>query len=168
MSRLSKIPKNQDLISVIKLSILEFNNEHNTTNLHFASKLHFTSSYASIQFNNLLQPFNEKYLKLDELLLLCDNLGTHSKHILDFLCDRYGYVCSLKASNETDTKNENIKDLLLAIGGSNGSLFSDYLCFNSDYKLDKKEIRSLLGTAYRTRALINQFETDLKEMLKVL
>ncbi len=168
MSRLSKIPKNQELLSVIKLSILEFNNEHRTTNLHFASKLHFVSANASIQFNNLLQTFNEKYIKVDELLILCDNLGTHSKPILDFICNRYGYVCSLRATNETNTKDENIKDLLLAIGGSNGSLFSDYLCFNSDCKLDEKEIKSLIDTAYRTRALINQFEQDLKERLKAL
>jgi len=166
MSRLSNIPKNQDFLKALKLATHEFKQEHNVTDLYFADKLHFKSKNSQIQYNNLLQLFNEKYIKVDELIILLDNLGSHNKIILDHLCNKYGYVCSLKATNETITKSENIKDQLIAIGGSNGTLFSNFIDYNSDNKLDKTEIKDLMATAYRTRALINQFEDDLKVILQ--
>lgn len=166
-SRLSKIPKDQGLLSSIKLATLEFKTEHNTTDLYLANKLHFKGNNANSQYTNLLQPFNEKYIKVDELFLLLDNLGTHKKIIIDYICNKYDYTCSIKANN-TNCSNDNIKDLLLSIGGSNGHLFNSFLDYSKDKILDKKETNNLIKTSYQTRALLNQFENDLKEKLKGL
>jgi len=168
MSRLSNIPKNLEFLKALKLSTHEFKQEHNVTDLYFANKLHFKSKNAQIQYNKLLQPFNDKYIKVDELLLLLESLGSHNKIILDFLCDRFGYVCSTKAKDETIIEIESIKDQLLKIGGSNGTLFSNFINYNSDNKLDIDEIDDLLNISYRTRAMINQFEHDLKRMKRDL
>ncbi|BFU77168.1 hypothetical protein ALC152_03830 [Arcobacter sp. 15-2] len=165
MARAFQLIKNQDFIKTLKFSLLQFENEFNiTANQHIANKLGFKTS---AQFTNLLQPFNEKYMKVDELFLILDNLDTHSKHILDYICHRYGFVCSSKATAENNTI-DNTKDLLLSIGGSNGSLFNDFLLSIQDKHLDLEEIENLEKKAYQTRALLNQFEHDLKEKKKAL
>jgi len=165
MARAFPLQKSQDFIKTLKFSLLQFENEFNiTANQHIANKLGFKTS---AQFTNLLQPFNEKYMKVDELFLVLDNLDTHSKHILDYICHRYGFVCSPKATIEKNTI-DNTKDLLLSIGGSNGSLFNDFLLSIQDKHLDLEEIENLEKKAYQTRALLAQFEHDLKEKKKAL
>lgn len=162
MRRNDKILKNQDFISTLKFALNEFGNEYNVTaNTHFANKLHFSTPS---QFINTLLPYENKYLRVDELLIILDNLGQHSKHILDFLCNRYGYVCSNKAST-LELSNDSIKDLLLQVGANNGLLFSNYLESIQDEELDKSEIKKLKSKAYNLRALLNQFENDLDELL---
>ena len=169
MSRLKKIPKNQDLISSIKLATFEFKNEHNVSDLYFANKLHFQGANAVSQYTNLLQSFNDKYIKVDELLLLLDTLGSHSKIVIDFLSNKYGFVCSQKATNDKqDTKYENIKDLLLNISASHGNVVNEFITANVDLIIDKEECDSLLEKSYQVRALLNQFEFDLKEKSKNL
>jgi len=111
MARAFPLNKNQDFLKTLKFSLLQFENEFNiTANQHISSKLGFKTSS---QFTNLLQPYNEKYMKVDELFLTMDNLGDHNKHILDYLCNRYGYVCSLSATKEIS--NDNFQDIFLDI-----------------------------------------------------
>ena len=152
--------KNQDFIKAFKFSLLEYQNEFNViSNQHFSYKLGFKTSS---QFTNLLQPFNEKFLKVDELFICMDNLGTHTKPILDFICNKYDHVCTPKATKENNSI-DNTKDLLLMIGGANGNLFNEFLHSMQDKKLDLEEIENLLKKSYQTRALLTQFEHDLKE-----
>ena len=165
MARAFPLNKNQDFLKTLKFSLLQFENEFNiTANQHISSKLGFKTSS---QFTNLLQPYNEKYMKVDELFLTMDNLGNHNKHILDYFCNRYDYVCSPKAKQLNSTI-DNTKDLLLSIGGANGSLFNDFLDSIKDENLDLKEIENLEKKAYQTRALLTQFEHDLKQKKKAL
>jgi len=165
MARSFQLQKSQDFIKTLKFSLLQFENEFNiTANQHIANKLGFKTS---AQFTNLLQPFNEKYMKVDELFIILDNIDGHSKHILDYLCNRYNLVASPKATT-VPNNIDNTKDLLLSIGGSNGSLFNDFLLSIQDKHLDLEEIENLEKKAYQTRALLNQFEHDLIEKKKAL
>jgi hypothetical protein len=166
MSRLKNILKNLDLLKKIKLAMLEFGNEFNVTpNQYFADKLHFKNLSASVQFSNLFQPHNEKYLKLDEFLIILDNLSSHRKIILDYLCNKYDYVCTPKAYNQT-LNTENIRDLLLNISSKQGYLFQNYLNYASDNMLDSQEIEILLQNSYQARATITEFENNLKSLKK--
>jgi len=165
MARAFPLQKSQDFIKTLKFSLLQFENEFNiTANQHIANKLGFKTSS---QFTNLLQPFNEKFLKVDELFICMDNLGTHTKPILDFICNKYDHVCTPKAIKENNSI-DNTKDLLLMIGGANGNLFNEFLHSMQDKKLDLEEIESLVKKSYQTRALLTQFEHDLKEKKKAL
>lgn len=79
MARAFPLNKNQDFLKTLRFSLLQFENEFNiTANQHIANKLGFKTS---AQFTNLLQPFNEKYMKVDELFIILDNIDGHSKLI---------------------------------------------------------------------------------------
>ena len=165
MARAFQLIKNQDFIKTIKFSLHQYQNEFNiTANQHISNKLGFKTPS---QFINLLQPYNEKYMKVDELFLVLDNLDIHTKPVLDYICNKYDYVCIPKATAESNTI-DNTKDLLLMIGGANGNLFNEFLESIQDKILDFEEIESLEKKAYQTRALLNQFEHDLKEKKKAL
>ena len=165
MARSFQLQKNLDFLKTFKFALHQYELEFNiTSNQHMADKLGFKSSS---QFTNLLQSYNEKYIKVDELFLCMDNLGNHTKPILDYMCNKYGYVCTPKATKENNSI-DNTKDLLLMIGGANGNLFNEFLHSMQDKKLDLEEIENLLKKSYQTRALLTQFEHDLKEKKKAL
>ncbi|RLA83630.1 MAG: hypothetical protein DRG78_03850 [Epsilonproteobacteria bacterium] len=152
--------KNEDLLKAINLALFEFSNEFNvTSSKHFSNKLGFKNSS---QFTNMFQLHNEKYIKVDELLKLMDNLGAHNKIILDFLCSRYDYTCSISA-NESCT-NETLKDLLLSISGDNGSLINRFKTAISDNNIDDEEKQQLLNESNQIRSLLVEFENQLKEL----
>jgi len=165
MARSFPLQKNQDFLKSFNFALHQYKLEFNVTpNQHLANALGFKTSS---QFINLLQPYNEKYMKVDELFLSMDNLGNHTKPILDFICSKYGFVCTPKAIKE-NISIDNTKDLLLLIGGANGNLFNEFLESMQDKKLDLEEIENLEKKAYKTRALLTQFEHDLKEQKKAL
>ncbi len=166
--RLSNIPKNTNFLSTIKLALLEFGKSFNITySEYFANKLFFTGKNAKVQFLNMFQSNNDKYLKLDEFLIILDTLeNTQQKIILDDLCQRYDFICSSKATNNKQTiNNENIKDILLKISGTNGKLFTDFLDFNTDKNLDNKELKSLIDSSYQARVRLLEFETICQDLL---
>jgi len=165
MTRFINIPDYTDFFKTIKLSLNNFSVEMGVTAYsYFADKLFISSKNKHTVLSNLLNTNTGKDLKVRELLLLLDNLQGHEKPILDYICNRYGFVCSLNVKENNET-NENIKDLLLKISGSNGSIINDYISFNSDDELDDNEVNQLLKASYNIRALLNQFEQDLKEKI---
>jgi hypothetical protein len=167
MTRFIYIPEYEDFFKSLKLSLSEFGNEYNVTPYsHFAEKLHIKGNNKTSQFSNLINPYTGKDLKVRELILTGDNLHGHQKHFLDYLCNRWGYICSEKAQYEKYNEYENIKDIIIKIGGSNGSIFSDFIAYTSDNELDNNEIKSLIDDSYRTRALLAEFEENLKLRLK--
>lgn len=159
MSRLSNIPKDIKLLKIINLALHEFGNEFSvTSSKYFAIKTFFKGLNASAQFTNLLQPHNEKYLKVDELLLILDNLGTHKKIILDELCSRYGYICSSSAP-DTNTDN-NFEKLFLDVANVNGKISAKYLEAIKDGNIDNEEKKQLDNLLYQFRALVRGYESN--------
>lgn len=165
MSRLDHLHKDQEFLKAVDLAFLEFSNRYGvTSSKYFAEKLKYNTPN---EFQNHLQPYNNKFLKIDEFFIILTHLGDHRKILLDFICNKYDYICSKKAQYDSkNTDYKNIKETLLDIAGSNGSIFNDYVNFTSDNELDKKEIEQLIKASYQTRALLNEFEDMLKEVLK--
>lgn len=168
MTRFVKIPEYEDFFKALKQTLNNYAIEIGVSVYeYFADKVFIESQNRRVVFSNLLNPGTGKDLKVRELLLLLDNCPEHQKPLLDYLCNRYDLICSLKAYNDSKTTEyENIKDLLIGIAGSNGSIFNDYLDYISDDELDNDEIKSLIKTSYQTRALLNQFEEDLRKRLR--
>lgn len=55
---------------------------------------------------------------------------------------------------------------MLSIGGSAGNIFNTFIASNEDKKLDEQELKELIKLSYNTRALLNEFEDNLKIKLK--
>lgn len=165
MARAFQLQKNQDLLKAFNFALHQYKLEFNVTpNQHFASVLGFKTSS---QFINLLQPYNEKFIKVDELFLCMDNLGNHTKPILDFICDKYGYVCTPKADS-ANCSLDNVKDSLLSISATNGAVVNSFISGNEDNHYDEDEINDTLNLIQKERSQLVCLEDKLKAMKKAL
>jgi len=154
MARIFPLIKNQDFLKSFKFSLLEYQNEFNVvSNQHFSNKLGFKNPS---QFTNLTNEYSEKYIKVDELFLIMDNLGTHTKPILDFMCNRYGFVCTPSAIAEN--KNDNFQDIFFDIANINGDLAKAYFEAMKDGVLDEEEHKKIDNLLYQFRALVKGYE----------
>ncbi len=163
MTRINNIPRNDDFYKALKLMLNKFATEHGvTTSNYFADVLHISGNNKDNTFLNLLNVGTGKYLKLDEFLVLLDNGGSHKKIVLDYLCQKHNLVCSHTAITPKSKNQESIKDLLLTIGGSAGNIFNTFVEYNQDNKLTKSELQELIKISYNARALLNEFENNLK------
>ena len=159
---------NKDIgfLKALDFAFLEFESQFGkSATKFFSQKIGFNTSN---QLSNKIQHFSIAHLNIDEVFIILDNLGKHKKIILDYICDKYDYVCSPKAKNEQATKYENIKDLLLKVTGNNGCLVNDFTDFNIDDELDKNELLALKKRSYGSRSTLVQFELELDKRLKAL
>ena len=146
--------------------INNFGVEHGVTgSQYFADILSITGHNKNNTFLNLINFNTGKYLKVDELLLILDNAGTHQKILLDYLCSKYNFTCSHIARTQTSS-TDNIKDLLLSIGAQSGDIFKSFLEYSQDNDLSSQEIKELIKISYQSRALLNEFESNLKLRLR--
>jgi len=156
MARTFPLTKNQDFLKSFNFALHQYKIEFNVIpNQLLAEKLGFKSSP---QFSNLLQPYNDKYIKVDELFLCMDNLGSHTKPILDFICNKYGFVCTPSANKEKS--NDNFQDIFLDIANINGEIAKTYLEAMQDGTLDEDERKQLDKLLYQFRALVRGYEHD--------
>jgi hypothetical protein len=142
----------------------------NYTVTKFCDSLGFNRGYFN-QFlpyseNQLPKYFNpnddNKSFKITDLEIILDNLDQpHQKLILDYLCQRYDFVCS--SSAETDIiENDNIKDMLIALSAKNGNLANCYINSIQDDILTDDEIDELLSLSYETRQKLINLENVLR------
>jgi len=165
MARLFPLQKDQNFLKSFNFALHQYQLEFNVTaNQHLANALGFKSPS---QFINLLQPYNEKYIKVDELFLCMDNLGKHTKPILDFICNKYDYVCTPKAVIDNCTLDD-VRDSMINIGAINGAVFSSFLDGTSDNNYDSNEIQKTLDLIYKEREQLVCLENKLKAMKKAL
>ena len=168
MSRFINISEYEDFFKSLKLSLKQFGIKFNVTPYqYFADKLFIKGENKSSMFSSLLNLNTGKDLKVRELLSLLDTLGEDGEPVLDYLCNRYGFVCSAKFVGD-EHNEENIKDLLLKIGASNGRILNDYIDFNDDNYLDLKELKELLIKTDKTISLLTQFKLDLETKEKAI
>jgi hypothetical protein len=154
MARSFQLIKNQDFLKSFKFSLLEYQNEFNViSNQHFSNKLGFKNHS---QFTNLTNEFSDKYIKVDELFLIMDNLGNHTKPILDYMCNRYGFLCTPSAPAEKT--NDNFQDIFLDIANIQGDLAKTYLEAMQDGNLDDEEYKQIDKLLYQFRALVKGYE----------
>lgn len=169
MTRFAYIPEYEDFFKALKLSLHGFARSLGVnSNRYFADILGIKGVNKENSFNSLLNPNTGKDLKARELFLLLDTLGNeYSKDFFNFLALRYDFVVSDKATSQT-INQDNIKDLMLSIGGSTGNIFNTFITSNNDNKLDELELKELIKLSYTSRALLNEFEDNLKMKLKGL
>lgn len=149
MSRLTNIPKNEDFIKTLKFSLKQFSDEYNVSAYsYFANKLHFKGDNARHQLSNLFTPANDRYLKVDELFILLNHLDEYKKPIIDFICNKYGYVCITKKICDFPGI-EKLKDIVLEINSQTGLLTHYFNEAMKDNEIDsierddlKKKIKS--------------------------
>lgn len=158
MTRFTYIPEYEDFFISLKLSLSNYAVEFGVTAYqYFAEKLHIKGVNNSTSLSNLINPNTGKDLKTRELILLMDNLQEHSKPILDYLCNRYGFVCSASAKS-ANTSIDNLKDILLDISSSDGLLVSEFLECIKDDELVDYEKKQLIKSSYKTRSKLIKFE----------
>lgn len=150
MARLENIQKDINLLNKIKEAINTFSFRKNIQGYkHFAEKLFFTSINKDKQFSNLLNSSNEKYLKLDEFLLLLNSLEEEKEIILEHLVNRYDYT--LVKRNHTILNIDDLKDVLLQLTSQNGQLITAFYEATKDNYLsikEKEELREKMREAY--------------------
>ena len=98
MTRFINIPEYEDFFKSLKETLNNYAISINkTTYTYFAEKLFIKGQNAKHSFGNLINPNTGKDLKTRELILLLDNCPEHQKPVLDFLCNRYDFICSIVA-----------------------------------------------------------------------
>ena len=132
-------------------------NKNLTRNIYFSQVLGFKTEGA---FSQHLTPHSniEKNLTAREVLYMMDICKDFVKPVLDELCKKYGYVCSVPAV--TDQNNNNFEELFLKSANINGKLATTYLKAIEDGKISKDEAKQLNDLMYQFRALIRGYEFD--------
>ena len=129
---------------------------------YISAKLGFTTSGYK-QVKNLLTA-DDKFLKLDQLFIILDNLDNDlQKELLDYIANKYNFTLSYKAETKETTPN-NIKDLLLSYSTQNGNLISNFFSASLDGHIDEKEKAELLKQAYAFRSSLILFEKSLERL----
>ena len=128
---------------------------------YIAPKIGFDSKgYAQVK--NMLVPYENKFLKLDQFFIILDNLNHElQKELLDYIANKYDFNLSYSAT--ASKSNDSIKDLLLSFSVNNGDIVSSFFDFNSDGCFDKSEKEQLKMMSYMFRSRLIEFENSLKE-----
>lgn len=155
----TKNDNNSKLLNLINYSVIRFCDSLGRTRDFFNQFLPYSENQLPKYFN----PNDDtKSFKITDLELILDNLDQpHQKLILDYLCNRYGFVCS-ESAEANKTNNDNIKDMLIVLSAKNGNLANCYINSIEDNILSDEEIEVLLSLSYETRQKLINFETTLK------
>lgn len=168
MTRLINIPEQDDFFQVLRHSLKEYAIESGmlrtgyTYHHFFADKLGIKSQTKNTQFSNLVTPNTGKHLKTIEFIYLLDRIPEHQKPTLDYLCDRYGYICSEMA--HPNPKEETLKDMLLNISSHDGFLISEHMEAIKDEEWTKEEIENQIKISYDLRSKLIEYEESLKAL----
>lgn len=126
---------------------------------YIAPKIGFDSKGYS-QVKNMLVPYENKFLKVDQLFIILDNLDHElQKELLDYIANKYDFTLSYSAT--ASKSNDSITDLLLSFSVDNGDIVSSFLDFNSDGCVDENEKEKLKMKSYLFRSRLLQFENSL-------
>lgn len=164
MSRLSTILKDSPLYKAIAKSFFNqdktFGLSKGTTRAEITEALgHKTVK----EFNNFLSdsPTSTKYLRVEELFIIIENLETSSqKIILDYICSKFGFICLDSAS--ADDTNNSLETILLQLSSTNGELSKEFLESVKDGSINDYEREKLNSIAYMFRSLLRTFEMKIK------
>lgn len=162
MSRLVKhIPFYEDFTKKLKLCLHNFGvNNSVTPNSYFSNLLGFKGDNSNTQFSNYVNG-NGKNLTTRELIRLIELMGEDSKPILDYMCDKAGFVCTQKATSHQHV--EDIRETLQKFSIDNGLLNASFLNAIDDDEIDDDEAKQLQELSYQFRARLVQFEFALGE-----
>jgi hypothetical protein len=157
MSRLQNLQKNQDFIKTLQFAFHEFETAHNVTaSQYFSNKLNYKTPN---QFLNNFQPFNETYLKVDELFIILDNLGANRSYILDFICNKYKFTAVPQL--DLDLGIVALENSILQLPINQGNLFNSYFTSISDKKIDTAEYKKMKDILYILKQNILTFDKQL-------
>lgn len=164
-SRLDNLFDDESFLNILDTQMKLLASQKNVkTYPYFANKLGFNGVNAGQQLLNHFDTITPKYLKIIDFFLILDNLESHKKPVLDYICKKYNFVCSCPAQ-PTNKDYDNIKDLLIHLGGSNGNIYSKFHEYTKDNHLSNDEIDSLIDASYEARQELIQFENSLKQMI---
>jgi hypothetical protein len=155
----TKIDNNSKFMNLINYTVTKFCDSLGFNRGYFFQFLPYSENQLPKYFN---PNDDNKVFKITDLELILDNLDTpHQKLILDYLCQKYGFVCSQSADIDT-LQDDNIKDMLIALSASNGNLANCYINSVDDNVLSDEEIEELLNLSYKTRQQLINFENVLR------
>lgn len=157
LTRIQKLNKNIDFLKALNFSFHEFENQTNIcASNYLAKKLNYKTPN---EFLNHLQPNSDKYLKVDELFIILDNLGTNRSYILDFICNKYKFTAVPEISFSPGVNHLETSILQLPI--NQGNLFNSYFTSISDKKIDTNEYKKMKDILYILRQNILTFDKQL-------
>ena len=158
------LQKDEDFLNLLKTIM---NKQGDKDNINFftyiAPKMCFPNNgYAQVK--NLFVLHTLKFIKIDQLFIILDNLDHDlQKELLDYIANKYNFTLSYKAEAES-SNSENIKDLLLSFTSQNGRLVDKFFESFSDENLSTKELKELLSQIYVFRAGLVLLEGRLKKL----
>lgn len=157
MSRLDQLLKDEDFLNVLDLAFDKFEekNPKVDANKFFANLLNYKTVN---EFLNHFQPHSNRYLKVDELIIILANLGESKKYVLDWLCVQYGFLCIPQI--KSDQKQENFQEIFMEISYISGELAKYYQEYNKDNKLDSDEKEELNKLLYNFRTIIASYQFE--------
>jgi len=163
-SRLINIQKNETLLNALKFAIRELGIRYNIKGYDYiAQKLFFSSKVGATNLHQILNPFTDKYLKVDELLIILDNLDDDLRYdILNVIANRYDFVVSKKVKDDVNISD--FKDLLLNISSNDGKLIDTFIAAIKDNKITSDEKKEILKSTYILQSLIKHFEDIIKKV----
>jgi hypothetical protein len=156
----NKITNNSKLLNVIDYALTSF-----CTSLGF-NKTYFSVflPYSDSQFPKYINSKDDTHnLKITDLEIILENLdSSHTKLILDSLCQSNGFICVDSAELEKDESP--IEKLLLKASASNGDLANTFIKALEDGKITDEEKQELANIAYDFRKLLVTFEHNLNNI----
>ena len=158
------LEKDEHFLDLLKTIMTKQGDKHNINFFRYiAPKMCFSNNgYAQVKTLFVLHTL--KFLKLDQLFIILDNLDNDlQKELLDYIANKYNFTLSYKAETKETTPN-NIKDLLLSYSTQNGNLISNFFSASLDGHIDEKEKAELLKQAYAFRSSLILFEKSLERL----
>lgn len=161
LSFYTKNDNNSKLLNLLNYTVTKFCDSLGFNRGYFNQFLPYSENQLPKYFN---PNDDNKSFKITDLELILDNLDTpHQKLILDYLCQRYNFVCSMSAQADK-INDDNIKDMLIKLSAKNGNLANCYINSINDDILTDDEIEHLLSLSYMTRQNLINFENVLKKV----
>lgn len=166
MSRISNIPKDEKLITKIRLACNNYENSFNlsrgTARKEIINKLGLKSTN---ELNNYFTSYENKYLRIEELFMILDIFETEQqKIILDYIANKYNFVLSNSAIDSNIALDPDFS--IFNINAVSGILNQKYFEYKNDSVLDELEIENLLNQSYLVRQSLINFENNLRGLLK--
>lgn len=164
MSRLSTIPKDEKLYTKLKYAFSKYDESFDlprgTCRKNITNKLGFKTVK---EFNNYLDLYENKFLRIEELFIIISCLDSEQqKLILDYLSQKYDFICNYSAVTDP-TINNTLENILLNLSATNGSLIKNFLDAIQDKNINEYEKEALKDIAYNLRTLLVNFESRINE-----
>ncbi|WP_332444352.1 hypothetical protein [Wolinella succinogenes] len=157
------IPKHDFLYDAIKSAISSFRQRTGVNPIPQIGEALGIRGAIQPQLWRLFDLYSDRFLRADELVLICEVLGPDSQIILDSLCRELGFSCVAEMLAPSSLSFES---QLLTLSALVGSLSSDYLQAISDDDFSLKELKNHQKILRSLRGQLTIYEAEINDALR--